>query len=87
MYQAFNNNIIVKVKNDSDLTKTVLEAEVLATTKDTEKLQGKTILAERRLFTQLGDTEEQNTTASGIVLGAKISYASLDIKHIVAVKE
>lgn len=85
MYQAFNKNIIVKAKNDTNLNNFTLAAEVIATTKETQKLQGKTIIAERRHFTELGDTGEQNATASGIILGDKISYASINIDNIVAI--
>ena len=86
MYLAINQNVIVKVKNDTNLKNICLEAEVVATTKDTEKLQGKTIVAERRLFTELADAGEDVQTTSGIILGDRVSYASLAVKDIVAVK-
>jgi len=87
MYQAINNNVIVKVRNNTDLEIQCLEGEVIATTKDTEKLMGKTIIAERRLFIEIEDAEEETITSSGFILGDKTSYASIDIKDIVAVKE
>jgi GMP synthase PP-ATPase subunit len=88
MYQAFNDNIIVSIVHNPILQKTVLDAEVLATCDHTAKLQGKTIYADRRFFNELSEMEDVDTkTSSGIILGNKKSYASLDIKHVLAVKE
>lgn len=87
MYTAFNDKVIVKVKNDTNLKNQTLAATVVATTELTEALQGKTIIAERRHFTELEDIEETATTASGILLGDKISYASVSTDHIVAIKD
>lgn len=87
MYTAFNKRIIIKVKNDTNLSKQTLSGEVIATTELTKELQGKTIIAERRHFTELGDTGEQSTTSFGLVLGDKVSYASIDIEHIMAIKD
>jgi len=88
MYLAFNDNIIVSVEHNPILQKTVLEAEVVATCDHTEKLKGKIIVADRRHFNELTEIEnEQAQTASGLYLGNKKSYASLDVKHVLAVKE
>lgn len=87
MYTAINNRVIVKVKNDTNLNNQTLLGEVIATTDVTKELQGKTVIAERRHFTELADTGEEATTNYGIILGDKISYASLDINNIVAIKD
>jgi hypothetical protein len=88
MYQAFNDNIIVTVVHNPVLQKTVLEAEVVATCDHTEKLKGKTVFCDRRHFNELSEMENvDSVTASGLILGHKKSYASLDIKHVLAVKE
>lgn len=88
MYKAFNDNVIVTVVHNPVLQKTILEAEVVATCDHTDKLQGKTIYADRRHFNELSEVENQDTVlASGLILGNKKSYASLDMKHILAVKE
>jgi len=87
MYTAFNKNVIVKVQNDTNLNNQTLTAKVVATTDLTEKLQDKLIIAERRNFTELGDTGEKVETSSGIILGDKISYASINTDNIVAIKD
>jgi len=88
MYQAFNDNIIVEVTHNPVLQKTVLEAKVVATCSHTEKLQDKMVVADRRHLNELAEIEnEDNKTASGLILGNKKSYASLDTKNILAVKE
>lgn len=88
MYQAFNDNIIVSIVHNPVLQKSVLDAEVIATCDHTKKLQGKTIFADRRHFNELSEIElEVEPNSSGIILGNKKSYASLDIKHVLAVKE
>jgi len=88
MYQAFNDNIIVEVTHNPVLQKTVLEAKVVATCSHTDKLRDKVVVADRRHFNELSEIENTDaTTASGIILGNKKSYASLDIKNILAVKE
>lgn len=88
MYQAFNDNIIVSIVHNPILQKTILDAEVVATCDHTSKLQGKTIYADRRFFNELSEIENQDAvTASGLILGNKKSYASLDVKHVLAVKE
>jgi hypothetical protein len=87
MYTAINNRVICKVQNDTNLTKQVLAAKVIGTTKATEKLEGKTIFAERRHFTDLGDAGEESKTSTGIILGDKISFASVDVENIVAIKD
>ena len=88
MYQAFNDNIIVTVTHNPVLQKTILEAEVVATCDHTDKLKDKVILADRRHFNELSEVEGGETmTTSGLFLGNKKSYASIDIKHVLAVKE
>ena len=88
MYQAFNDNIIVTVVHNPMLQKTVLEAEVVATCHHTEKLQGKIIYTDRRHLNELSEMENTDAvTSSGLILGHKKSYASLDVKHVLAVKE
>lgn len=77
----------MKVKNDTDLNKQTLAGTVVATTELTRELEGKTIIAERRHFTELSDTGEQSTTDFGIILGDRLSYASIDTEHIVAIKD
>lgn len=88
MYKAFNDNIIVEVTHNPVLQTTILEAKVIATCSHTEKLQDKIIVADRRHFNELAELEnDENKTTSGLILGNKKSYASLDIKHVLAVKE
>ena len=87
MYKAFNNCVIVTAQTDTNLQNQFLEGEVISTTQDTKDLQGKTIIASRRSFNELATIEGSNTTESGIILGDKSVYASVDIKDIVAVKD
>ncbi len=88
MYQAFNDNIIVTVVHETLLKKTILEAEVVSTCHHTEKLQGKTVYVDRRHLNELSEIENSDTvTSSGLILGNKKSYASVDIKNVLAVKE
>lgn len=86
MYKAFNDNVIVITETDPNLQNQVLEAEVVSTTENTKTLQGMTIAAERRSYTQLAEIEGAKTQ-SGIILGNKKIYASLNIKDIIAVKD
>lgn len=87
MYRAFNNNVIVKAEFNDNFQTQVLEGEVVSTTKETEKLQGKFIIAPRHKYMELGETEDEKKTDSGIILGSKSKYASVSINEILAVKE
>lgn len=85
MYEAINQHLIVKVKTDPELSNLTLEAEVVSTTEETKKLLHRTIVANRRDFTELKEIENGNQTSSGIYLGNKLVYASIPVDKIVAV--
>ena len=86
MYRAFNDYIIVKAVTDPNFQNQVLEGEVVATTKETEKLQGKFVYAQRGDFKQLSESEDDNTTETGIILGGKKVYCALDFNKVIAIK-
>lgn len=87
MFKAFNNCVIVTAQTDTNLERQYIEGRVVSTTKDTKQLQDKIIVASRRNFHELETIEGSNTTNSGIFLGNKSVYASVDIKDIVAIKD
>jgi len=86
MYRAFNKYVIVKAAFNDNFKVQVLEGKVVSTTKETEKLQGATIMADRHKYKELGETEEEAKTESGIILGSKSKYAAVNIDDIIAIK-
>lgn len=86
MFQAINNYVIVKAPFNDNFNHQILESEVVATTEETQKLLGKTVLANRHKYLELGETEEEAKTDSGILLGSKNKYASLKIDDIIAIR-
>lgn len=86
MYRAFNDYIIVKSEFNDDFKTQALEGVVVSTTKKTAALEGKTIIANRHKYIELGETEDEAKTNAGIILGSKYKYASVNINDIIAVK-
>jgi hypothetical protein len=85
MYRAINKYVIVEGAFD-DSKKQYLESTVIATTTDTERLQGLTIVAPRHKYLELGETEDDAVTSTGIYLGSKNKYAAVNIDEIIAIK-